>query len=263
MLDVDIDLVVVNYHTYDLLNKFLDSYFEYKPTRNSTLTVVDVDSDSFLMNKLVSSFKNDITFIPTLENIGYSGACNLAASITSGRNIAFFNSDTRFINNTCVDYCVNYLDSHNNVAVVGPLQYDSNGSCTHGGIFGKLSRPEMRGWRSMAIDSFRDNRIAVSVSGSAYFVKRNIWNEMHECDKYRYLYPDVDGAFLPTKHYYEETAFSYHCQDHGYEVWYLGEAEMIHEWHKSSPVGGPVDKNMREAKKMFVDFCNYHNIEHD
>jgi hypothetical protein len=38
---------------------------------------------------------------------------------------------------------------------------------------------------------------------------------------------------------------------------------MIHHWHKSSPVGSSVDSKMGEAKKIFVDFCEAHGIDHD
>ena len=256
-----VELVVVNYHTYDLLQEFIDSYKEHKPSIDSHLTIIDVDSNEDEMNRLVLG--DDISLVGSDWNLGYALACNYGGFTTDSDVIAFFNSDTRFVNNSCVDYCARYLLENDEVAIVGPLQYDSDGLCTHGGIFGSLSKPMHNGWRSRDLQSLRFNRKAVTVSGSAFFIKRSVWSELTNCDIYRSLHPDVIGAFLPTKHYYEETACAYHAQAHGYDVWYLGEAEMVHEWHKSSPVGGEVDSRMGEAKKMFVDFCDAHGIDHD
>jgi GT2 family glycosyltransferase len=260
MNDVAIDLVVVNYKTYDLLQQFVDSYLEYMPTNKSTLTIVDVESDT---EKLRAVNAPGANIIPAKENIGYSAACNIGAATTSGKNIAFFNSDTRFINDYCVDYCVEYLNSHSKIAVVGPLQVDDEGICTHGGIFGTLDAPVHRGWQSRNLSNLRDNKQAVTVSGSAYFIKRSVWNELNNCSIYRDLHPEAKGAFLPTPHYFEETACSYHAQAHGYEVWYLGVVEMIHHWHKSSPVGGSADGLFETSKAIFVEFCETHGIPHD
>lgn len=260
MRDVAIDLVVVNYKTYDLLQQFIDSYYQLPPTCQSTLTVVDVESNPEQFERISAP---GATMIPSKENIGYSGACNLGALMGSGRNIAFFNSDTRFTNDFCVDYCVRFMDERPKVGIVGPLQYDEKGNCVHGGIFGTHDAPMHRGWQSPNLNHLRDTLQAVTVSGSAYFIKRRLWDELTACPIYQNLHPGVRGAFLPTPHYFEETACSYHAHAHGYEVWYLGLVEMLHHWHKSSPIGGPADNKFEESKKIFVEFCEAHGIDHD
>jgi GT2 family glycosyltransferase len=255
-----IELVVINYRTYDLLQEYIDSYLEFTPTCSSHLTIIDVDSTEELDGL---SLPDNISVVSTDWNLGYALSCNYGAFNSDSEIIAFFNADTRFNNSDCVDYCVNFLLENDDVGVVGPLQYSSDGKCTHGGIFGTLSKPIHNGWASYDLDSLRFNQKAVTVSGSAYFIKRSVWADLTNCEIYRSLYPDVIGAFLPTQHYFEETACSYHTQSHGKEIWYLGEAEMIHEWHRSSPVGSEVDQKFGESKRMFVDFCEAHGIDHD
>lgn len=258
---MNIQLVVVNYRTYDLLQEFVDSYFQFKPTIDSSLIIIDVDSTEDFDSLNLPS--NGVHSVRTDWNLGYALSCNYGAYMSDSDYLAFFNADTRFNNNSCVDYCVNFMEENSNVGIVGPLQYDANSKVTHAGIFGSLEKPQHYGWRSKDVDSMRFNRKAVTVSGSAYFVKRSVWSELTNCDIYRAQFPDVVGAFLPTQHYYEETGCSYHAQSHGYEVWYTGEAEMVHHWHKSSPVGSSVDAKMIESKKIFVDFCEAHGIDHD
>ena len=101
---------------------------------------------------------------------------------------------------------------------------------------------------------------AVSVSGSALFTKRSVWDEMHDCEIFLELFPDAIGSFILTQHFYEETGYNYHVQSHGYEVWYLGSAEMIHEWHKSSPPGTQ-SKHIEKSRSTFREFCDAHGID--
>jgi GT2 family glycosyltransferase len=226
--------------------------------------VIDVDSlDDFESIEIPNNIEDQVSVVRTDWNLGYALSCNYGAYTSDSDFIAFFNADTKFIDNKCVDYCVDFLSSHDEVAIVGPMQYDSNGSCTHGGIFGTLDKPMHNGWRSKDLDKLRFNRKAVTVSGSAFFMKRSVWSELTNCEIYRSLHPDVIGAFLPTPHYFEETGCAYHAHAHDYEIWYLGEASMIHEWHKSSPVGSEVDQKFHESKKIFVEFCEAHGIDHD
>jgi GT2 family glycosyltransferase len=136
---------------------------------------------------------------------------------------------------------------------------------THAGIFGTNDKPALRGWKRPddgQFDEIRDD--ALSVSGSAYFIKRLCWDELTNCSKYRKIAPDAVGAFLPTPHYYEETFCSYHAREHGWKVVYDGETSMVHKWHKASPVGGVAEKkHMPESRKMFRAACDMHGITHD
>lgn len=259
--------IVVNYHTDELLYEFLRSYREFVDQDYRRLVVVDVEGDparsfeSRWRDMPVSNWLTDT------ENCGYATAVNWAVSSQSESdfdNIAIFNADTRFIDSHCVESCLDLLDSNDDIGVVGPLQYDSQGRITHAGIFGTNEAPFHRAWLSRDLKAHRYIADCVTVSGSAYFIKRKVWNEMFNCNLYKEIDPDSKGAMLQTPHYYEETYLSYHVAEHGYRVVYNGEAEMIHEWHKSSPVDGEVDsKFMPISQSIFRKACDYHGIIHD
>lgn len=254
-----IDLIVVNYKTYGLIGRFLASYRKFKPSIDSRLILVDNESDQ---NQLYRLNLDGVDVYPFKENLGYSGACNFAASLGNSEFIAFLNSDTEFVDNKCVDTCVDYLATHEDVAVVGPLQYSNSGMVTHGGIFGTHSKPEHRGWRSKSKKNFRDVRDAVTVQGSALFTKRSIWDQMTNCSIFRETFPGTPGAFGPFPHFYDETLYNYHVYGHGYKCVYLGTAEMIHEWHQSSEIGSQAG-NMKIGREGFREFCDNHGIPHD
>src|SRR5690606_37527118 len=119
-----IDLVAVNYKTYDLIQNLVDSYHEFKPKVKSNLFIMDNEAVDGVYDKIELG---DAKLFPIRYNLGYAGACNHGASFGNADYIGFLNSDTRFNNPDCVDRCVEHLNLHPDVAVVGPLQYSSEG----------------------------------------------------------------------------------------------------------------------------------------
>lgn len=258
-----VTLVVVNYRTPGDLHGFLKSYEENQSEALSQLIVANNDPqrEDIEVAKLFME-KGVVDLHLFQENLYYSGALNRAAAFSESDVIAFFNADTQ-LTDGIVDHCYDLLMSNPDYAVVGPAQVSGKGQVTHAGVFGTLEKPMHRGWKSRWTQDYEDTREAVTVSGSAYFVKRSVFDELSECPTYRDLYPDVEGAFLPTTHYYEETWFSYHAQAHGYKVVYTGALQMIHEWHRSSPVGGWAEQQMPISRKMFREMCAHHQIPCD
>lgn len=256
-----IDIVVVNYKRHDLTKQFLDSFFQYEPSSYYTLTVIDNEGDYGMAYRLKREYPGVLFYIME-QNLGYARACNFGVGLNDNPYVVLFNNDMTFINDNCIDLCIDYLKNNDDVAVVGPLQYSSNGKVTHGGIFGTLDKPEHRQFGGNNIDSCRDVREAVTVSGSAYFTKRSIWNEMQNCSIFKSEFPEAKGAFPPFPHFFEETLYSYHISGHGYKCVYLGTAEMIHEWHQSSPHGSQ-DENFKYGQKYFRQFCSKHGIPCD
>jgi hypothetical protein len=114
---------------------------------------------------------------------------------------------------------------------------------------------------------YRDQINCVTVSGSAYFVRRDVWDDMTNNKQYRELYPDAIGAFLPTPHYYEETWCSYFARHLGYNVVYDGSISIGHSWHASSPKPGEgisnADKYFPISREIFRKACDHIGIERD
>lgn len=269
VFDKGISVVVVNYRTPELLKDFVDAFYTQSSIVPTELIIIDVGMTGELLDqsKEILTFYRDkgkiFHYWPFFYNSGYAAACNFAATLSNKEVIAFFNADTILFDDT-LDICYNYLMCHNDTAVCGPLQLNSSGQVTHAGILGSDTQPSLRGWKSSEPFKYRDNiDEVISVSGSAYFVKNQVWHEMLNCPIYRQIAPDCEGAFLPTPHFYEETFFSYHCRAHGYKVAYIGEAMMIHEWHQSSPVGGWAEAQIPVSQHMFREACGIHGIECD
>lgn len=257
---VSIDLVVVNYRTPHDLEAFLDSLDQYAPIMPASLTVVEVDDEDY---------EHDFTWvggrgatIGVATNIGYGRACNLAATRGKGSVIAFFNADI-LVTPDSIDACYRALTSHPDWGILGPRQVNEERRIRHAGIFGSHSAPVHRGWNEIDHGQHTDIREAITVSGSAYFVRRHVWDELTQCPRFQEVAPEAQGAFLPTPHYYEETWASYHAHAHGHRVIYYGPVTMIHKWHRASPLGGWAEQQMSVSRDLFREACQAHGIEHD
>lgn len=258
-----LDVVVVNYRTPELLHKFCDSYAFQESEVETELLVVDVDPDD-KTDDAVRSFLPAYDFLvqywPISFNCGYAGACNFASASAIHDTIAFFNADTELHATTLQD-CYDLLHSNDSYGVVGPMQVNSEGRITHAGIFGSNTNPSLRGWMSRNISRYTDVRDdAVSVSGSAYFIKRSVWDKIENLLKQ--IYPDVEGAMLPTQHYYEETFVSYMARHLGYKVVYAGNTMMSHEWNQSGKYM-PIAKWAKESRETFRNSLDYFGVAHD
>jgi GT2 family glycosyltransferase len=258
---VSIDLVVVNYRTPLDLAAFIESLNRHPPVVDATLTVVDVATTEAQPTTVAWAGGQARRYAAT-DNIGYGRACNLGALDGVGDVIALFNADVE-VTEWAVDACHDALMAKPDWAVLGPRQIDEQRRIRHAGIFGTNTSPAHRGWQETDSGQYNDIQKAVTVSGSAYFVKRTVWEELTNCRLYREIAPHATGAFLPTSHYYEETWFSYHCRAHGHNVIYYGPVTIIHKWHRASPVGGWAEQQMPNSRNYFRYACQHHEISCD
>ena len=249
-----IDIVVVNYRCPEDLRHFLNSVLRYPPAVPWSIAIVNVDPTEE-DERTAWAFPEPFDYKQFADNVGYARAVNFASAFGDRETLAIFNADTRLLENVATE-CHNMLQSTPEWGVLGPRQIDNKNLVTHGGFF-----ESERGFHHRNSEQYADVRDdARTVSGSAYFIKRTVWDELTECPIYRTKYPNVEGAFLPTRHYWEETWASFHARKHGYKVVYYGPAVMIHNWHSASPRGGFAERQIPISRAMFREMCEAHDI---
>lgn len=269
-----IDLCIVNYNTRSMLNRLLDRLhcdIDTVPV-SWKLHVSDNgssdDSWEWLERVAINESKYFLTSAWKNENIGYSAACNLMAQKGESDIIGLLNADV-WMTSSDVAKIQAIFDQNPDIHILGPKQRDEEGRITHAGIIGTNTAPKHRGWREKDPQDilYRDRIPCVTVSGSAYFVRRTVWEAMTNNEKYREMYPDAIGAFLPTPHYYEETWCSYFARHLGYNVVYDGSVSIGHSWHASSPKPGEgyshADALFQTSRAIFRKACDYIGIERD
>ena len=266
-----LDLCIVNYNTRPLLQRLLDNLHNGLTDENKLwkLYIADNESTDDTINWFRENdqkYKIDRIFYN--KNIGYSAACNQLASKGSSDIIGLLNADVWLTNEDVTKIC-KIFNYEKDIHILGPKQRDEYGLIRHAGIVGTNTKPTHRGWMEPdPSDSlYRDRIPCITVSGSAYFIRRSVWNALMNNSQYRELYPDAKGAFLPTPHYYEETWCSYFARHLGYNVVYDGSVSIGHSWHASSPKPGEgyshADAQFKISQSIFRKACDYIGIERD
>lgn len=261
------DVVVVNYQTPGDLATFCRSLDEQAGIGTITIvnnapTMEDVRIAADAGARLGGRVMN------WDDNIGYAKAVNAAAAEVSSPVLGIFNADV-ICPPGSIAAMAEFLDAHDEVGVAGPKQVDSRQRITHAGITGSPHRPILRGWHQRDHRQFDDVRLdCVSVSGSAYFVKRSCWDELTNCQTYQNSVKSLtgrsaEGAFLPTAHYYEETFCSYHARAHDWKIAYNGRATMVHQWQGATRDQGLLTRYATESRRLFRSACADHGMVHD
>lgn len=259
-----VDCVVTNYRTPGDLARFLHSYVEVAGEVDAHLSIMNVhpnDADVEVARDFIRSSAacHDATHVLTPANIGYGRSCNLAATHGHGSVLAFFNADTE-LRPGVLEECASALLAVPAWGVLGPRQVNDRNQLTHAGLFASEGGQWERGWKEPDSGQYSDVvDTAYSVAGSAYFIKRTVWDELTACPIFQRNTPAL-GAFLPTQHYFEETWCSVHARAHGAKVVYYGLATMIHNWHRASRIG-EAEIHTPASKAMFDDACRFHNIQ--
>lgn len=264
-----VDLLCVNYNTQTHLRRFIKTLQRDYDPNIWTLSVADNGSTDGSAEWLkAKAEKLPITNLVLNENIGYSGAINGLAKLTDSDILCAVNADTWFTTKHILDMIQCFQDNPN-IAIAGPKQLDEQRRIRHAGIFwlGKKNvRPQHRGWSVYDPQDtmYKDLTRCWTVSGSIYYVRRSVWDEMKDHPKYLKLFPEAQGAFLPTPHFFEETFCSQWAQKLGYEVWYNGLAETAgHTWHASSTPGEASRKYFNTSRSMYMSACDALGVAHE
>lgn len=254
---------MVNYRTPTDLSGFLASYQAHPCAWPGSLTVVNVapmPADLAVVKRWQGAL--DINHLSFADNVGYARACNRGAQVVHGDALGLFNADI-VLTPDALTHCYEAIADNPGWGVLGPRQVNGAGRIVSGGVFGTQRSPQMRAWNERDIGQCSEVTRAVTVSGSAYFVRRDTWKLLSDCHLYRIAAPEADGAFLPTPHYYEETFCSYHARAHGLAVVFFGPVCITHLWHRASPVGGEADRAMGRSRDIFRRACDAHGIDRD
>lgn len=277
-----IDLCIVSYNAKEKLERMLHSLYESNDPELFDVYIADngsTDGSLDLLYALQKDYHYDLFFN---RNVGYSAACNQLAYAGKNPFIGLLNCDVWFEEDNIKDIINSFYD-HPEAAVIGPKQRDEKGNITHAGIVGSNTEPKHRSWQvSDPNDELHKDFVeCVTVSGSAYFVRRSVWQEIVDNADYMILYDKFaeqsaqrlrvsplswtsnPGGFLSTPHYYEETFCSYYIRHLGYKVCYDGSISMGHSWHGSHEKGSPMDKMFRISQAMFREACDHFEIARD
>lgn len=192
-----------------------------------------------------------VNVIASNQNHGHGAGINRAAAWATYNHAPEYyfvvNPDCEF-RTPIIDEMVDFLRGDTARWIVGPKQLDSKMRITAAGIFGTAKKPQHRLWHVPDPKNVlaRDVAEAVMAAGSAFLISADHFHQL--------------GGLLEAAHYYSDTWLAYHARAHGGQVWYYGQAWMIHEWHRSSPQGfDGTDGNFLKDRELFRQKCREHD----
>lgn len=246
---MDVSIIIVNYNTKQITEDCIASVKEKTEGINYEIILVDNASSDGSIEHFFN--RDDIIFLPQLENLGFGKANNKGVEVATGKYLFFLNSDTILLNNAVKEFFDYAENHHESIGAIGCLLTGPDGNRTHSFasfksatrvITNRLLSPlySLMGKKLKYLDDegfIRDGSFRVDyVTGADLFVRKSI------VDKYGAFDPDF---FM----YFEETEMQHRWTKAGYPSYIITTPQIIH----LEGVTVRKDHNVgRNVRKMFM-----------
>lgn len=252
-MSADLGVSIVSYRTPKLLRRCLAAVAEQRQDLKFEVTVVDNASGDESADMVASAFPW-VHVIRNQRNVGFGPAHNLALRTMDVRHFLVLNSDTELSSGALLRM-VQYLDSHTDVAVVGPrLRYPDGSTQPSRRRFPTVltlfleSTQLQRLWpRNAVLDRYyvhdRDDDTEQDVDwlvGACLCVRGAAAQQVGLFDERYFLYS-------------EEIDWCRRFRQRGYRVVYLPTAEVLH--HEGASTGIDLasrDRQFQAAKLKYA-----------
>jgi len=121
---VKLSIIIVNYNSKKVLRDSLNSIKGCNFPFNYEVFIID-NCSTEKINDLELEYRN-YTFIYNDKNIGFAAANNIGIHLAKGKYILLLNPDT-IVNTGSFQPLIDYLESHEDVGVVGPKIFNAAG----------------------------------------------------------------------------------------------------------------------------------------
>ncbi len=225
-----VSIIIVNYHTEDLIINCLKSIFDKTAGVDFEIIIVDNDPSGGLGHTLNERFadipEGIITYSPSERNKGFGAANNQGFRIARGKYLFCLNPDTLLVNNA-IAILFNYMEKHPDCGACGGNLFHAD--MRHApsmrrilpGIFWEISElfnlnPErVRFGRSIRFNHTRKSFDVGYICGADLMIKKD-------------LVDSIGGFCEDFFMYFEETDLCARIWKAGYKVVSVPEAKIIH-----------------------------------
>jgi GT2 family glycosyltransferase len=200
---LDLSIVIVSYRQQALLENCLRSIYTFSSEFSFEIIVIDNNSTPAYEQAIKTQF-NDVIWIQSPENLGFSKANNQAVIRASGQYLFFLNSDTVLHDNSIKSVLTAYQKGESHIGLLGPRLLNKDGSIQHQGSL--LQRYKYLGSKQTKVGF---------ISGAAVMMSAK-------------LFKDVGGFCEAYFFYNEDMDLCKTVQAAGYDCVYLPEASITH-----------------------------------
>lgn len=244
---IDITIIIVNYHSANMVIDCINSIFEKTKDVTYEIIVVDNASGDNSVEKLQETFADRISVIASEENLGFGRANNLGNVRARGEYIFLLNPDTILVNNA-IKILRDSLAENPQYGVVGGNLYmpDMTPAPSYCLRFDDLaSEKKNASWRKLIGSKVREK---LGFNKSLPF--EDAFNRTEQALQVAYIFGadmmmkkalfDEVGGFDPDFFMYaEEEELTWRITQKGYQVMSIPEAKIIH-------LEGATTKNQNE-----------------
>lgn len=232
---VELSIIIVNYKVKEELFLCIESIMRSKTKTPFEIIIVDNDEIQSLKKDLEGKFPK-VKYFHSSNNVGFGGGNNIGAKLARGKYLYFLNPDTEIFPGS-IDPLINSLKINNNLAVAAPILVDEEGGTIP--LQGTNTLTPIAAILSFSIlsrffskNKFSNNfwisgwnrktkRKVKSVPGTAFIIKKSIFEEVEGFDENFFLY-------------FEEYDLCKRISDKGYDLLIVPEARVFHKKGKST-----------------------------
>jgi hypothetical protein len=249
---MNLSIIIVSFNTKDLLKRCLESL-------PSFLEIIVVDNGStdgtILMLKKIKESKNKkIKIIENKENVGFARAVNQGLKQAEGEYLLLLNSDI-FVKGNALEKLINFAKEQSQIGVVGGKLINPDGSL-QGSCFylPTISRIVREFWFNGS--SFLNKYAPLgkkpveveAIIGAVFLIPKKVLRKVGFFDERYFMY-------------FEDLDYCRRVRKNGFKVYYLPEAEFIHE-HGASGRNIPQKTHrwLVESSKVYHGVIKYYLI---
>lgn len=226
-------IIILNYQRAALTSACLASLYDQygKEFSHDQFEIILVDNasgdDSVQSLKTAikeNNYKN-CTFIENNANDGFSKGVNKGAEKAKGKYYLFLNNDT-VVKDTGIGEMVQYMESHNDVSILGGRLSNSDGSeqASAGKFYAPLQVTLlMLGLQKYEVIDKNPEKISEVdwVKGGLLMIKSEIFKKLHGFDENIFMYT-------------EDMELCYRAKQNGYKTYFYPSVTVLHEETGSS-----------------------------
>jgi len=238
---MDLSVVILNYNSKEFLLPCIKGIHEHTTDLDFEIIIVDnrsTDGSAAYVEQTLKPRFPEIRFLEADHNGGYAFGNNIGIAAARGRYVLIMNPDIVIWENS-LKRMVDFMDAHPKVGIAGPRLLSPDGTLQY--FCYQFPSPQVLAYRRtpLARASFarrsvreylmmdwdhRDNRPVDWVQGSCMIARSDAIKKVGPMDERFFL-------FL------EDTDWCRRFWNHGYEVWYLADVEIIHYHSRASDAG--------------------------
>lgn len=227
--EVYISIITVNYNGLSDTCEMIDSLKQHLTISSYEIIVVD---NASINNEalLIQDKYPEIKCFRSNQNLGFAGGNNLGISKASGKYILLLNNDTYIRDNTLLSLAT-FLDNNPSIGAVSPKIKFADSNIIQFAGYTNLSlitlRNKLIGFEQEDKGQYNIAHISPFLHGAAMMIRQDIIREIGYMPEIYFLY-------------YEELDWCEQIRKHGYELWYIPQAEIYHKESSSVGQGSPL-----------------------